>query len=414
MTEKTVKEYYQLRDVPIMVYKPAVLCGKESTAVILMHSDSNYFETAQAYAIAEKGYYCFVSNSTKRANNLDKKILQLAEVVRFAKKYPGVEKTVLFGHSGGATLMTAYQAIAENGADMFRQGKHIIDIDDVGDLPAADGVMLIDANFGNGVMTLLSLDPSIVDEDHPLSKDESLNLLNPENGYDPNGNFNYSEEFIGRFLRAQGQRMNRLIRHAQERVRAIERKEGTFTDDEPMVIAGAEQIAPLNKLFPQVISYFSHTSKRWPLIHQDDSVTEEIVHCVRDVRMPKNWSGSLHSGALQTTVRNFLKSSAVVTTEEYGYDETTLYGVDWTSSYCVTVGNASYISVPMLLMGLTGSYEYIAAEHVYRQAVRCKDKTVAFVEGAGHNFKAEKEEYGDTVSSCFNYVDKWLQSRFSG
>ena len=98
--------------------------------------------------------------------------------------------------------------------------------------------------------------------------------------------------------------------------------------------------------------------------------------------------------------------------EDYGYDETTLYGVDFTGSYCVTVGNATYISIPMLLMGLSGGYEYLAAEHVYESAQNCRDKAVAFVEDASHNFKATSEKYGDTVNSCFNYVDQWLESRF--
>ena len=63
-------------------------------------------------------------------------------------------------------------------------------------------------------------------------------------------------------------------------------------------------------------------------------------------------------------------------------------------------------------MGLTGGYEYIAAEHVYREAVSCHDKTLAFVEGATHNFTAVDSLYGDTVNSCFNYVADWLRSRF--
>ncbi|MBR0342082.1 MAG: hypothetical protein IJI66_17115 [Erysipelotrichaceae bacterium] len=120
----------------------------------------------------------------------------------------------------------------------------------------------------------------------------------------------------------------------------------------------------------------------------------------------------MHGAALTTTVRNFLKSSAVRAKEKLAYDETSLYGIDFQSSYCVTIGNASYICKPMLLMGLTGGYEYIAAEHIYDSAIKCKDKTIAFVEGASHNFKAIDERYGDTISSCFNYVDKWIAQRY--
>lgn len=92
--------------------------------------------------------------------------------------------------------------------------------------------------------------------------------------------------------------------------------------------------------------------------------------------------------------------------------------MDWDSSYCTGPGNAKYISVPMLLMGMTGSYEYIAAEQIYERAVAAGDKTLVFVEGAGHNFTPEGEaekypgEFGDTAARCFDFVDEWLTERF--
>ena len=104
--------------------------------------------------------------------------------------------------------------------------------------------------------------------------------------------------------------------------------------------------------------------------------------------------------------------------KQYRYDESRIYGIDWESSYCVTVGNAENISAPMLLMGMTGSYEYIAAEHIYRHADKAKDKTLTFVEGAGHNFTTapEAEEYpgqlGDSAKACFDYVAQWLAEKF--
>jgi len=395
-----------------MLYAPVQPDEKSHVAVILMHSGADYFETPQALALAERGYLCFTAHIRNAAETLDDRFLDLLQIVKYAKEYPGVKKVVLFGHSGGATLMSGYQAIAEKGSSFFQQGRHVINLDEMEEFIPADGVMLIDANFGNGVMTLLSMDPAVISEENGVRLDPDLDWLNPANGFDENGNYHYSEDFIKHYVSEQGKRMNRLIDYAQSRVREIEKGTGLFLDDEPMLIPGGEQMAFCNKVFPQLIRYFSHTEKAWNLIHQDDSVTEEIVHCVRDPRKPLNATCNLRMGALQTTVRNFLKSSAVRATPDFHYDETTLYGVDWTSSYCVTVGNSTYITCPMLLMGLTGGYEYIAAEHIWRQAVNCRDKTVAFVEGASHNFTADKKEYGDTVNSCFNYVDRWLESRY--
>jgi hypothetical protein len=68
----------------------------------------------------------------------------------------------------------------------------------------------------------------------------------------------------------------------------------------------------------------------------------------------------------------------------------------------------------MLIMGLTGGYEFLAAEVIYERATATTDKTIAFVEGATHNFEPETAteaypgQYGDTVSTCFDYVTRWI------
>lgn len=59
-------------------------------------------------------------------------------------------------------------------------------------------------------------------------------------------------------------------------------------------------------------------------------------------------------------------------------------------------------------MGMTGSYEGLAAEEIYNNAPG-SDKTIAFVEGAGHNFDNQgRKEFGDTQKIVFDHVDGWL------
>lgn len=404
--------------VPAMIYEPRLLGEKSRIAIVVMHSDGDYFEFAPTVALAERGYRVFAAHFSDPSIPLDEKVDQLARVFDFAKNYNGTEKVLILGHSGGATLMSAYQAIAENGRRVFQGDEKIIRLDDGRELMPADGVMFLDSNFGNGAMSLLSLDPSVVDETDGVRRDPELDLTNPANGFDPAG-CHFGEAFIKKFLKAQGDRMNRLIAHAQERVALIDAGKGLFADDEPMIVPGGTQIAPMNKLFPQMPEFFSHTEKEWELIHKDGSVTTQIVPCVRAARPAMETASKYRMGALISTVKTFLKSSAVRALPEFGYDETTLYGVDWDSSYCVTTGNVAHIAKPMLMMGMTGSYEYIAAEHLYKRAVKSEDKTVAFVEGAGHNFVAEEAtggieggDWGDTVKTCFDYVDRWIEARF--
>ena len=422
-----------------MLYEPRIRGDKSKIAVLLMHSDGNYLEFPPAIAVAQRGYTCLAANVDDYRSSLDHKVWQTARMMDRLRALPGIEKVLILGHSGGATMMSAYQAVAENGTQVLRGAEKIIPFDVPGyggsweeacangaagakerKYTPADGVLLLDANFGNGIMTLLSLDPSVTDEKAGRTdlRDPSLDLYNPENGYNPAG-CHYSEEFVRRFWRGQAERMNRLIDYCMERKEIIDRGEGLYEDDEPLAIPGGFLYAQCNKLFPQVPEkYFSHTKEAWPLIHKDGSVTNEIVHCLRGMRPGAQTTGKLGQGTLTTTVKTFLKSYGVRGAEDYYYDETGVYGVDVDSSYSTTLGNVKHIRKPILAMGMTGSYEYIAAEHIARRATSCEDLTVAFVEGASHNITTEygiektPGQYGDTLQTCFDYVDDWIAERF--
>jgi cytidine deaminase len=88
-------------------------------------------------------------------------------------------------------------------------------------------------------------------------------------------------------------------------------------------------------------------------------------------------------------------------------------GVDWRSSYTAPPGNVQGISVPLLTIGMTGHWEFLAAEQIHEKAGSA-DKTIAFVEGATHVFtpctRCERApgEFGDTLKTTYDYVDAWL------
>lgn len=415
----TIIDGFYASAVSAMIYEPLHPGSKNHIGIVLQHSDDNYFEFPPAIELASRGYTVIVSYFPDNTIPLDEKLVHLGKVVTYLKKYPGIDKVILLGHSGGATLMSAYQAVAEKGNQIFQDKDKIIALDPIDSLPAANGIMFLDANFGNGVMTLLSLDPAVKDESNGRERDPQLDMFNPDNGYDPAGS-HFSEEFVDRYVKAQGNRMNQLICYARERVKALEEGTGAFKDDEPMVIPGGSQIAPYNKIFPQCPDrYFSHTARAWTLLKADGTSPVQIVPCLRTVRSGMEKTESMRECALVTTVKTFLKSSAVRTFSDFHYDASGIYGIDWDSSYCTGPANVAYISMPMLIMGMTGSYEYIAAEQIYDRAISCKNKTVAFVEGAGHNFTPAEDaesfpgEFGDTLDRCFTFVDEWLMKNYN-
>jgi hypothetical protein len=399
-----------------VLHEPVEPDEKSQIAVILMHSDGDSLAPPGSIELAKRGYRALGAAVSNRDNPLDEKLLDVKAAIKYLRQYPGVRRVITLGHSGGATLMSAYQNAAENGVQAFQGPEKLIKCSDLGELPPADGVMLLDSNYGNGAMTLLSLDPAVTCEDNGIILDPELDLFDPANGYSPNGS-TYSDEFIRKYQRAQGERNNRLIDAALERLHAIESGRGKYADDEPLIVPGGAQNAFNNKLFPQDIRLLSRTRKAWPLLHADGSITTQIIPCVRRAKNDRSFTGSYRLGSNKSTVRTYLNSSAVRTTDDFGYNEDSMYGIDWLSSYSCTPGNMIGVSAPLLVMGMTGGYEFLAAEIIYENATRITDKTIAFVEGATHNFTTAKDcegypgQFGDTMKTLYDYVDKWLSQK---
>jgi len=401
--------------VPSLLYEPIECVEKSQIAILVIHSDVDSLRHSAGVELAKRGYRVMCARIRAPENPLDKKLLEVNIAVEYLRDTVGVQKVITLGHSGGATLMSAYQAVAENGAKVFQGPEKLIKCSDLGELIPADGIMLVDSNYGNGAMTLFGHDPAVTSEDSGKSLDPELDLFNPDNGFKVGGS-TYSDKFIRRFQKAQGVRNNRIIDYALERLEAIENGKGKYDDDEPLIIPSGVVNSWNNKLFPQDIRLLSRSRKVWPLLHGDGSVTNQIISCVRSAKNDKSFTASV-AGTLKTTVRTYLNSFAVRTTEEYSYGEDSIQGIDWSSSYSCTPGNVQEISAPLLVMGMTAGYEFLAAEIIFEKAEKCSDKTIAFVEGANHGYQTAKEsekypgQFGDTVKTTYDYIDKWLMQK---
>jgi hypothetical protein len=393
------------------IYEPIAPGEKRHIGIFVMHSDVDYTSFSACTELSKRGYTVLCAANS--GGGLDRNLMDARASMAYLRSYPGVQKVILWGHSGGATLMTAYQEIAENGVKVCQGQEKIAKCsDDLAGLPAADGVILADSNWGNAEMALFSLDPAVVNEESGMTLNPELDLFNPKNGFNPAGS-DYSPEFIHSFQSAVAKRENELIKTALDRVAAIEAGKGRFADDEPFIVPGGGSMGPNNKLFAQDIKLMSHTRKAWPLLHADGSITTEIIHTVRVPEGRNSFTPMLNMGAINTTVRSFLKNSAIRVTGDYGFDEESVHGVEWTSTYSSPPGNVENIHVPLLVMGMTGHWEYLASETIYEKA-KSTDKSLAFVEGAGHMYNTCKQcektpgQYGDTANTLYNYVDGWL------
>lgn len=395
-----------------MEYAPKNPGKAARVAVVLMHCDLNYMGLPMGPALARRGYHVLAVQSIANGD-IDRRLEILDGHVKYLRANPDIDKIILMGHSGGATLMTAYQAIAENGPEIF-QGDEMIYKCGLKTKPEpADGIMLIDANYGNGVMSLISLDPAVIEEGCGTKLAPEFDIFDPANGYDKNGAL-YPEAFVKKYRLAQKRRNDALIQMALDRLELIRSGKGDYVDDEPFFIAAANQPKPNNRMLPQDLRTLSRTKGAYDLIHGDGSVTHEQIHSVRTAECGRSFSNTYGMGVNKNTVKGFLSSQALRTTEDFAVLEDDVVGIDWNSSYSTPVGNIEHIHVPALMMGMTGSYEFIAAEMIYEHAPM-EDKTIAFVRGASHmfdpNHAAEKTpgEFGDTEKVLFDYMAKWME-----
>jgi hypothetical protein len=412
------------RGVPGMLYEPVTPGPKAEIAVVAMHTVADYLTpngSIPCSELAKRGYRALCANTATSKSGFvsdddeDKMLLNIKLAVAYLRTYPGIRKIVLFGHSGGGGLMAPYQNIAENGVSICQGPEKLVKCpDSLAGLPPADGVMLIDANISGGAMALFSLDPAIVSEDNGQVLNPDLDMYNPKNGFNPNGS-TYSDEFKKAFFAKTRDRENRLIAKALDRLEKIKAGKGNFSDDEPFIIPAGSYRG--NRLMTQDMSLWAHTRKAWPLLHPDGTITTEIVHSVRVPRGTQSPSPSLSGSGLVTTVRSFLSTFALRVTEEFGYDASSIYGIDYKSSYANAPISVEGITKPLLQMGMTGSHEYFAAETI-RDHAKSADKTLAYVEGATHGFTPctacaaaqgkPANYYGDTVKTLFDYIDGWL------
>lgn len=405
-----------MRGIDGVLYSPS---GKtKEVGVVVLHSDSDYLSFPGGPALAQRGFLTLCANVEDPGAPLERKLRDVKLAMEAMKAQSGIEYVVLLGHSGGATLMSCYEAVAENGPDIFRDGGRIVPMGEVEELPPADAVMLIDSNFGNGVMTLVSIDPAVTDETQGAATDPSFSPYTPESGYVRDGETCYTEEFKDRFFAAQAHRQTRLMAEALERYHAIEEHEGRYIDDEPFLIPGGSQFAPNNRLFPQDLHLLAHTKGAYDLLHgRDGSVTHEVIRSVRRARGDLYATPLYGLGAMTTTVRTYLSSNCVRTLPGYGVKEDGIDGIDYDSAFCCTPGNVKHIRRPMLIMGMTGGYECIASEIIYQNAA-APDKTIAFVEGGTHMLGTahDAEEYpgqfGDAAATLFDHIASWLNSKF--
>ena len=200
--------------------------AKPKVGVHVMHPRTDQSQNYNIPPLVEAGYMV-LGRAGRWVNNdiatiHERLLLDVAVGVRELRAR-GCEQVLLLGNSGGGGLSTLYQSQAAKAPPARYTDTAAGDPFDLNqfDLPAADGIILAGAHPGEGYCLGKWADPSMVDENDPLSLDPELDMYNPDNGFRlPPESSQYSEAFLGKFRAAQRARVERMEALARARVAA--------------------------------------------------------------------------------------------------------------------------------------------------------------------------------------------------
>ena len=385
-----------------------------SIGVVVIHRTANFMETLACTELSQRGFLVLCMNP--RSDNNEAAVwwndiaLDVRSGVEFLRKQPGIQKVVLWGHSGGGPTTTFYQATAENGPSYCMGANKLIPCDDsLANLPPADGVILVDAHPGNSVNVLRSINPAVTNDEEIIERnaepklDPTLDALNNANGYDPKGS-HYSEEFKTRYFAAQAARMNKLIGLAQAKLAAMKAGTYRYSDDDYFPIVQSSGWRLMNA----DVSIHETTARPQRLLKNDGSIVEEIV---RSVRVPGGETpDKSFSNTRFQTIRSFLSANAIRA-------EDSMDKIDWCSSNNSVPCAVQQISVPILIAPM-GGYYFVRDNEIHYELAKSEDKEFVVIEGAVHSQRpctaCEKTpgQYSNTVKNFYNHTRDWMNARF--
>jgi pimeloyl-ACP methyl ester carboxylesterase len=418
----TQPSYIDLSPAKGVVYLP--IKGNPVVAVLAMHRTMNFLTHPACTELSKRGFLVLCMNSRFENNEAQVRFEELALDVKmgveYLRNYPGISTILLWGHSGGAPIMSFYSAVAEKGSAYCRDSARLSPCNDpaLDHLPAIDGLILTDGHPGNPTMVMRGLNPAVsVQSDGKLRIDPSLDALSVTNGFNRNGQSHYSSDFRSRFFAAQAGRMQSLIAQAQALRTEISKGQERYPDDDMYLIpgggppsggiTGAVHLYVLDPSIDEVMS----TERPHRIILNNGQSTTAMIHSVFKAD-PQSalLSRTFRYGTKQFTVSSFLSANAVRATDS-------IAAIEECSTNNSTLCALPQVTVPLLVVGMGASilirdaerFEAVAASH---------DKELVYIEGANHWYAPCREcganpaAYENATRNFFDYVSGWINRRF--
>jgi pimeloyl-ACP methyl ester carboxylesterase len=195
------------------------------TLVIMMHPATSLQLLPVPRALAAAGLHVLCAGNRYLRNDtpliMEKVALDLGAYLRHAREIWRYDKIVLLGWSGGGPLSLFYQSQAERPTVTSTPAGDPVDLV-AAQLPAADAVIFQAANVSRAKLLADSIDPSVLDENDPDSRDPGLDIYDPRNSNQPP----YSPQFVARYRAAQLSRMRRRTAWVKETLERLKRRGG--------------------------------------------------------------------------------------------------------------------------------------------------------------------------------------------
>ncbi len=189
-----------------------------TTAVISTHYNVDFSEHYLAPWLAARGLG-FLGWNTRFRNNetwfrLEHALVDVGQGVRWLREQQRIDTIVLLGNCGGGSLMAAYQSQATDPNLVATPGSEVPPA--LGSLVPGDLYVSLQAHPGRPEVLTNWLDPSVTDEQDPLSRRSDLDMYEPDHGPP------FAPDFVARYREAQRARNDRITDWAEHELERLE------------------------------------------------------------------------------------------------------------------------------------------------------------------------------------------------
>jgi hypothetical protein len=374
------------------------------TVILMAHPRANF---TQHYTIpywVEAGFAACALNTRYLNNDTmmlhENLLLDLAAAICFLREEERFERIVMLGNSGGGSLFAYYDAQARTPHGQRAAappGGGPPDLSDF-ELPAADGLILLAAHPGQGMVLMGSIDAAVTDEHDPFASDPGLDMYDERNGYrTPPEPSRYAPQWVERYRAAQRARVARLDAIARRHLAEAEQaRAASKTPDFAAAPAAYRALTRRRAMGPRIMVIYRTQANPNYL----DLALDPSERAVGSIFSPRPDLFNYHAFGL-----------AHVATP--GAWLSTWSGL---SSNANLIHNLPAVTVPTLVVGAMADQDiFIADARAEFAASGASDKQLEFIEGADHFMRAggSRAQFGDPRPRLMKLLIGWTRERFA-